>query len=69
MSSFEDKHVYTYPLQPMLWQRFIDETFLTWTHESDTLIQFHYYLNNCQPTIKLALDYSFTEIILLFLRI
>ena len=30
MSSFEDKHVYTYPLQPILWQRFTDELFLIW---------------------------------------
>lgn len=32
MAHFEATHVYTYPLQPVLWLRFIDNIFLLWTH-------------------------------------
>ena len=28
MTKFEDKYVYTYPLQPLLWKRYIDDIFL-----------------------------------------
>ena len=30
LSSFEDKCVYSYPYQPLLWRGFIDGTFLIW---------------------------------------
>ena len=30
MTKFEEKHVYTYPLQPKLWKRFRDDIFLIW---------------------------------------
>ena len=32
MTKFEEKYVYTYPLQPKLWKRFIDDIFLIWPH-------------------------------------
>ena len=32
MATFEDKYVYTYPQQPTLWKRFIDDIFLLWPH-------------------------------------
>ena len=28
MMKFEEKYVYTYPLQPKLWKRFIDDIFM-----------------------------------------
>ena len=28
MTKFEEKYVYTYPLQPKLWRRFIDDIFI-----------------------------------------
>ena len=37
MSKFEDKYVYTYPRQPKLWERFIDNIFLTWDHGLESL--------------------------------
>ena len=30
ISSSEDRHLYSYALQPILWQRFIDDIFLIW---------------------------------------
>ena len=32
MSKCEEKYVYTYPLQPILWKRFIDDIFFIWPH-------------------------------------
>ena len=36
MTKFEEKYVYTYPLQPKLWKRFIDDIFssghMEWIH-------------------------------------
>ena len=28
MTTFEEKYVYTYPLKPALWKRFIDDSFM-----------------------------------------
>ena len=35
MTKFEEKYVYTYPLQPKLWKRFIDDIFMIWSHGMD----------------------------------
>ena len=32
MSNLEDKYVYPYIDQPLLWKRFIDDIFPIWTH-------------------------------------
>ena len=32
MTKFEEKYVYTYPLQPMLWKRFKEDIFFIWPH-------------------------------------
>ena len=31
MGHLEDKFVYSYPLQPFIWKRFIDDIFFVWT--------------------------------------
>ena len=33
MTKCEEKYVYTYPLQPILWKRFIDDIFFIWPYE------------------------------------
>ena len=40
MTKFEEKNVYTYPLQPKLWKRFIDDIFMIWPHGMDSLLEF-----------------------------
>ena len=35
MAKFEEKYVYTYPQQPKLWKRFIDDIFPIWPHGVD----------------------------------
>ena len=37
---FMSRHVYTYPEQPLLWARFIDDIFLIWEHGAEALDKF-----------------------------
>ena len=69
MTKFEDKYVYTYPLQPQLWKRFIDDIFLIWPHGRNSLIKFIVHLNTVHPTIKFTSDISDTGISFLDLTI
>ena len=69
MTKFEEKFVYTYPLQPKLWKGFIDDIFLIWPHGIDSLLKFINHLNIVHPTIKFTSDISVTEISFLDLTI
>ena len=69
MSKFEQDHVYTYHLQPILWKRFIDDIFLIWTHGMDSLEEFILHLNTVHPTLKFTSVISSTEIAFLDLTI
>ena len=69
MSSFEDKYVYTYPQQPTLWKRFIDDIFLIWPHGKESLNKFIKHLNGVHSTIKFTSDISDKEIAFLDLTI
>ena len=62
MTKFEEKYVYTYPLQPKLWKRFIDDIFMIWPHGMDSLLEFINHLNIVHPTIKFTSDISDTNI-------
>ena len=69
VTKFEEKHVYTYPLQPKLWKRFKDDIFIIWPHDMDSLLKFINHLNIVHPTIKFTNDISDTEISFLDLTI
>ena len=62
MSDFEERHVYTYPKQPTLWRRFIDDIFLIWEHGAESLKMFIHHLNNVHPTIKFTAECSVTKV-------
>ena len=49
---FETKAFNNYPMKPLMWQRFIDDIFLIWTHGEDSLKEFVNCLNSLNPTIK-----------------
>ena len=49
-------------LKPMIWQRFIDDTFIIWTHGKDKLEDFLDYINKTHETIKFTAEYSTTEV-------
>ena len=69
VTKFEEKYVHTYPLQPKLWKRFIDDIFLIWPHGMDSLLKLIDHLNIVHPTIKFTSDISDTEISFLVLTI
>ena len=58
MADFEEKHVYTYPKQPLVWLRFIDDIFFIWPHGQLELDAFVEHLNSAHETIKFTCDNS-----------
>ena len=58
MADFEDKFVYTYPDQPFLWLRFVDDIFMIWTHGTLSLDNFIVHLNKCLPSINFTHEIS-----------
>ena len=52
MEAFENKALATGPAQSSLWVRFVDDTFVLWPHELDTLEEFHAHLNQIHPNIQ-----------------
>ena len=69
MTMFEEKYVYTYPLQPKLSKRFIDDIFMIWPHGMNSLLEFIDHLNIVHLTIKFTSDISHTKISFLDLTI
>ena len=49
-------------LKLMIWQRFIDDVFIIWTHGKDKLEDFLDYINKAHETIKFTAKYSTTEV-------
>ena len=62
MSDFERKHVYSYPKQPSLWVRFIDDILLIWEHGEEKLLRFISHLNAVHKTIKFTSEISPTKV-------
>ena len=62
MGWFENQFVYTFPQQPLIWCRYIDDIFLIWTHGMDNLQEFISHLNTCHPTIKFTSEISETHV-------
>ena len=58
MSDFEEQHVYTYPKQPTLWVRFIDDIFLIWEYGAESLELFINHVNSVHPSIKFTSEPS-----------
>ena len=58
MGWFEDRFVNTYPLQPLIWVRFIDDIFQIWTHGAEEFKKFEHHLNHCVDSIKFETDTS-----------
>jgi len=62
MSSFEEKFVYTYETQPLIWLRYIDDIFCIWTAGENELQKFITHLNNCHPSIKFTQEFGTEKI-------
>ena len=62
MSRFEGQHVFTYPSQPILWKRFIDDIFVIWHHGLTAVQLFINHLNTVHLTIKFTGEISSQQI-------
>ena len=62
MSDFEERHVYTYPHQPLVWLRFIDDVFYIWPHGQSELDKFVHHLNSVHDTIQFTNESSIRSV-------
>ena len=58
MGAYEEEHVYTYKLQPLLYLRYIDDIFMIWQHGEAELLTFVEHLNTRVPTITFTQEHS-----------
>ena len=61
LSNFEDKYIYSYHLQPLVWYRYIDDVFCIWQHDETELKDFVKHLNTVHGTTKFMTESSQTE--------
>lgn len=52
MEAFENRALTSAPAQPSLWVRFVDDIFVLWLHDLNTLEKFHSHLNKIHPSIQ-----------------
>ncbi len=57
MDDFEQRHVYTYKIPPLLWKRFIDDIFCIFQGTEQELLEFIEFLNSKSPP-KFTYEYS-----------
>ena len=62
IDSFEEKHIYTYQNQPMIYLRYIDDVFIIWQHGEDKLKEFFKHVNSSSEHIKFTTEQSTKEI-------
>ncbi|XP_074642873.1 uncharacterized protein LOC141900033 [Tubulanus polymorphus] len=58
MSVLEEDFLQTEQHSPLLYNRFIDDIFIIWTHELEKLLEFHRNFTNFHPAIELSLEHS-----------
>ena len=54
MEMFEEKALRSAILQPKMWVRYIDDTFMIWPHGTEELNRFHDHLNDQHPAIQFS---------------
>ena len=62
MGDFEEKHVYTYAHQPLMYLRYIDDIFIIWQHGENELLKFTTHMNSASPHITFTTEKSYNEI-------
>ena len=58
MGTFEERHMYSYTLQPLIYLRYIDDIFIIWQHGEEELNKLVSHLNNCSEHIKFTSETS-----------
>ncbi len=66
---FETLHVYTYPDQPLIYLRFIDDIFIIWTKGLESLHDFVKHMNSCTTFFKFTSEISEDSVTFLDTRI
>jgi hypothetical protein len=56
MENFEKKSLDSFPLKPLRWKRFIDDTNVLWPHGKDELDKFFQHLNDISKDIKFTME-------------
>ena len=69
MGDFEEKYMYTYHLQPLIFIRYIDDIFIIWPRTLEELDAIIDHLNGCTDSIHFTSDVSKTEINFLDIKI
>ena len=62
MGKFEKDALAAASHSPLIWWRYIDDTFLLWTHGEEKSNDVITHLNNLHPTIKFTNSFSYNEI-------
>ena len=62
MGDFENRFVYPYHTQPLVWKRYIGDVFIIWTHGKPALDIFLHHLDICHKTIKFTMEDSTTTV-------
>ncbi len=69
LGKFETDFVYPYPLQPLLYLRYIDDIFIIWTHSEEELHNFVKHMNECTTFFTFTMDASRESVTFLDTRI
>jgi retron-type reverse transcriptase len=56
MENFEKKAIDSYPLKPLRWKRYVDDTNVLWPHGKEELDKFFQHLNNLSKDIKFTME-------------
>jgi hypothetical protein len=56
MENFEKKALDSFPLKPLRWKRFVDDTNVLWPHGKDELEKFFQHLNDISKDIKFTME-------------
>ena len=56
MEDLEQKAIQSAVLQPKLWVRYVDDTFIIWPHGKEHLHAFHEHLNQQNPNIQFTIE-------------
>ena len=56
MEHLEETALRTAPLQPTLWLRYVDDTFVVWPHGHEELQHFHEHINQQHPNIQFTIE-------------
>ncbi|XP_076660227.1 uncharacterized protein LOC143363547, partial [Halictus rubicundus] len=69
MEHLENQILNDAPLKPTQWFRYVDDTFVVWSHGRDTLDNFLQYINSLHPNIQFTMEIENTDRSLPFLDV